>query len=127
MADLNNLKRVNDSDGHASGDALLVRFATVLRECFPGGDFFRLGGDEFLVILNNTPEEQVAAAVEVLKARCQETRHPLAGGDDIPLSAAVGFVVRHDAHEVLDEVIRIADRRMYEAKAQMKKRRTDPV
>lgn len=127
MADLNNLKRVNDSDGHASGDALLVRFATVLRESFPGGNIFRLGGDEFLVILNNTPEAQVAAAVEVLKTRCQEARHPLAGGDDIPLSAAVGFVVRHDAHEMLDDVIRVADRRMYEAKAQMKKRRTDPV
>jgi len=127
MADLNNLKRVNDSEGHASGDALLVSFAKVLRECFPDGKIFRIGGDEFLVILDKTPEEEVAAALELLKARCQETRHPLVGGNDIALSAAVGYVVRQDGHELLDDAIRAADRRMYEAKAQMKKRRTDTI
>lgn len=127
MADLNNLKRVNDSYGHASGDALLVRFATVLRECFPGGNLFRIGGDEFLVVLNSTSEEQVVAAVDLLKARCQETGHPVLDGEDIPLSAAVGYVVRRDENELLDDAIRVADRRMYEAKALMKKRRTDAV
>ena len=127
MADLNNLKRVNDSDGHASGDALLIRFAIVLRECFPDGKFFRIGGDEFLVILDSTPEEQVVAAIESLKTRCQDARHTVVEGKDIPLSAAVGYVVRGDDHESLDEAIRTADRRMYDAKALMKKRRTDAI
>ena len=127
MADLNNLKRVNDSGGHAAGDALLVRFAIVLRDCFRDGNIFRIGGDEFLIILNNTSEEQVVTAIESLKTRCQDARHAVVQGKDIPLSAAIGYVVRSDDHELLDDAIRAADRRMYEAKALMKKRRTDAI
>ncbi len=127
MADLNNLKRVNDSEGHASGDALLVLFSTLLRDTFPDGTIFRIGGDEFLIILNNMAEERVNPAIESLKIRCQEARHGLAEGRYIQPSAAVGYAVRTSDHELLDESIRSADRRMYEAKGHMKKRRTDPV
>ena len=127
MADLNNLKRVNDSGGHAAGDALLIRFAGVLRDSFPDGNIFRIGGDEFLIVLDNTPEEQVVALIESFRTRCRETGNVVVDGQDSTLSAAVGYVVRSADQPPLDDAIRAADRRMYEAKALMKKRRTDAV
>ena len=127
MADLNNLKRVNDSGGHAAGDALLIRFAGVLRDSFPEGNIFRIGGDEFLIVLDNTPEEQVVALIESFRTRCRETGNVVVDGQDSTLSAAVGYVVRSADQPLLDDAIRAADRRMYEAKALMKKRRTDAV
>ena len=125
MADLNNLKRVNDAYGHAAGDAVLVLFASLIRELFPDGNLFRLGGDEFLMVLDNTPDAMAARAIEQLKLRCRETGHAVAGGEPIHANAAMGYAIRNTAQESLDESIRFADQRMYEAKALMKKRRTD--
>ena len=127
VADLNHLKPVNDTHGHASGDALLVLFSDLLRGAFPDGNIFRIGGDEFLVVLNNTTEEQLVPVIECLKLRCQEAVHEVVDGTFIGPSAAIGYAIRVDGQESLDDSIRIADERMYEAKAKMKKRRTDSI
>jgi len=127
VADLNNLKRVNDGSGHAAGDALLVLFASLIRQQFPKGSLFRVGGDEFLVVLNNTSEAQAAQGIEQLQMRCRETGHAGAGGELLCPSAAMGYAIRNTAQDVLDDVMRVADQRMYEAKALMKKRRTDKI
>ncbi|MDR3412789.1 MAG: transporter substrate-binding domain-containing protein [Formivibrio sp.] len=120
VADLNNLKPVNDTHGHATGDALLVLFATLLRDAFPDGEIFRTGGDEFLVVLNSTQTDQIAQSVEAMKSRCLETPYRV-GDHDIHPSAAVGYCIRNSEADLLDECIRCADYRMYEAKAGMKK------
>ena len=125
MADLNHLKTVNDMHGHASGDVLLVLFSDLLRSAFPDGNIFRIGGDEFLVVLNNTTEEQLVPAIDWMKARCQEASREVGEGIAIGPSAAIGYAIRAGEQDFLDDSIRIADERMYEAKVKMKKRRTD--
>lgn len=121
VADLNNLKPVNDAHGHAAGDALLVLFASLLRATFPEGNIFRIGGDEFLIILNRTQEDQVIPAIESLMKRCEAARQELGGTMSIRPSAAIGYCMRGSVGESLDGCIKQADARMYEAKASMKK------
>lgn len=65
--DLNGLKKTNDTYGHAVGDKLITRFADSLREGFSGvGEPFRMGGDEYMVIVENPDMEEVRAAFKKL-------------------------------------------------------------
>ena len=125
VADLNNLKRVNDNYGHAAGDALLVMFAEQVRAQWPQGDCFRIGGDEFLITVDHTTEAQVQADLEAFRLRCQSASHHLPEGVSMQPSAAMGYALRESAETSLDKCIAEADARMYLAKAQMKKRSSD--
>ena len=125
VADLNNLKRVNDAHGHAAGDALLVMFAGQVRAQWPEGDCFRIGGDEFLITVAHSSQEQVQADLEAFRQRCQTASYTVADGGSIHPSAAMGYALRESAETSLDQCIAEADARMYLAKAQMKKRRSD--
>ncbi len=125
VADLNNLKRVNDAHGHAAGDALLRLFAAYIRELFPEGEVFRIGGDEFIILLNRTSKEAAVRAIEALQSSCQTFGHTVKNGQVIYPSAAMGYAIRNHDQERLDDLIARADERMYQAKARMKKRRSD--
>ncbi len=124
VADLNNLKHVNDAYGHAAGDALLVLFADLVRQQWPQGHFFRIGGDEFLMLLPGTDEAGAQASLDALRQRCLQSHHTVAPGVSVQPSAAMGYAQRDSADMALDACIAQADARMYQAKAQMKKRRT---
>ncbi len=126
VADLNNLKRVNDSSGHTAGDALIRLFAQCMRAQFPGALFFRMGGDEFLALMDNMTEYEVIDAIEQLGKRCAETNHVLPETNvRIVPSAAVGYAMRNADRESLDAAVAIADERMYRVKALARKRRSD--
>lgn len=125
MVDLNHLKVLNDTYGHAAGDALLSLFGRLLRDSFPSGNIFRIGGDEFLVLLDRVVEEQLVQDIERLKKSCQESGQELIEGVSIVPSAAIGYVIRQSEQDALTDAISLADKRMYEVKVKMKKRRTD--
>ncbi|MGC7323262.1 GGDEF domain-containing protein, partial [Mycobacteroides abscessus subsp. massiliense] len=60
MFDLNYLKRTNDLYGHDAGDNLIFNAAKAIKECFIGiGKTYRIGGDEFCVICENSKKEQI--------------------------------------------------------------------
>lgn len=125
VADLNNLKLVNDNHGHAAGDALLRLFASLVREQWPEGHCFRMGGDEFLIVLLATDADQARAGMDALRQRCLAARVPEVSEAWGAPSAALGYALRESAQQSLAQCIAQADQRMYEAKAQMKKRRSD--
>jgi diguanylate cyclase len=125
VADLNDLKPVNDSHGHAAGDALLARFAEVVRAQWPQAECFRTGGDEFVILLAGVDAAAAAAELEAFRARCQETRYALKEADCLQPSAALGFAVRLSAEDSLEACIAAADASMYQSKRLMKKRATD--
>jgi diguanylate cyclase (GGDEF)-like protein len=127
VADVNNLKQINDSYGHAAGDALLVAFTTLVRQQWPQGHFFRLGGDEFLIILPATDADRVQTDLLALTQRCQQTHYAVSPTESAQPSAALGYAIRSSAEVPLTACIAEADQRMYQAKAQMKKRRSDHV
>lgn len=56
MVDINYFKEINDQHGHAAGDAILRETSEILRRLFPGGHYYRYGGDEFLVLTYKPPE-----------------------------------------------------------------------
>ncbi|MEM7584032.1 MAG: response regulator [Acidobacteriota bacterium] len=115
LADLDGLKRINDTYGHACGDDVLRRVAEVLTESLRRSDrIARWGGDEFVILFpDGTPAGATVALNKVLKALEQETF-----GQSEPLrvrfSAGVAGVSKTAR---LDEVVARADRLLYRAKA----------
>ena len=109
ILDVDDLKQVNDSEGHAAGDAALRELGRRFREVLRiGDDGARIGGDEFALILPNTPPEAVDALLE---------RARTAPGFERPsVSFSYGWAqIPGDATE-RDELFAIADKRLYEAK-----------
>lgn len=127
MADLNNLKRVNDGHGHAAGDALIQGFARIARAQWPQAEAFRLGGDEFLFILPGVDQARVDREVAALQQRLLSEHILLPDGARVHVGVALGSALRLQASQPLQEAMAAADARMYEAKAGFKRRSSDPV
>jgi diguanylate cyclase (GGDEF)-like protein len=115
FVDLDRFKTVNDSLGHAAGDALLVEVATRLRACLrPGDTAARLGGDEFALVLPDTGAEQAAAiATQILELMAAPF---ILGGHEVFVTASIGISENSDFEALGDTLIRKADLAMYQAK-----------
>ncbi|MDT8990322.1 transporter substrate-binding domain-containing protein [Curvibacter sp. APW13] len=124
VADLNNLKRTNDAHGHAAGDALLCAFADAMRAHWPQARLYRMGGDEFLMLLAPADAAALQQQVDLFQAHCAQSAVVLPGGTTLHPSAAIGIDLR-DAGSSLDQCIARADQQMYVAKRRQKKRSTD--
>ena len=111
FADLNGLKRVNDNEGHDAGDLLLKNGAVVLQNAFVGDAIFRAGGDEFLVILTDTNEDEI-------KSKCAKVKELSSRYDNV--SFALGYSFQKDSSNIT-EALKAADKSMYEDKAQFYK------
>jgi diguanylate cyclase (GGDEF)-like protein len=127
MADINNLKRTNDTHGHSAGDELIRQMASLLRAHWPQARCYRLGGDEFLLVLDAVDAPAIPAQIEQFHARCAQTLVHAAGGQPLHPSAAIGYALRTDAATTLDQCMVQADQQMYAAKVLIKKRSTDPA
>lgn len=114
MLDVDHFKQVNDSLGHAAGDHTIARIGQLmLAHCPPGGLAGRLGGEEFALLL---PDTQPQAAWE----RAQALREAIAAhtlqeqGQTFHVTVSIGLATQ--ACSSLDELVRDADRLLYEAK-----------
>ena len=120
MGDVDNLKEVNDTYGHAAGDDHLRRVAQLLRNIFRTEDVVsRLGGDEFGVLLPNTDTEAGEQALQRLRAEMEEynQHHP----DQPPLNVSFGRATVQQGQN-LSAGFKLADARMYREKRQRKKK-----
>ena len=114
--DLDRFKQINDTLGHACGDAALVEFATLLRNAFrKDGLFARLGGDEFLAM---GIETHPGAATEALAGLQQTlTVRNAAGLSPFCLEASAGLLtLTRDDRRSLDELLAAADTELYRNK-----------
>jgi diguanylate cyclase (GGDEF)-like protein len=115
MIDIDNFKSINDTHGHHIGDELLVRIADRLRDSVrPEDTVARLGGDEFAIVLPGTELADAEIAVERLRRNLFVTL--LVEGKSVEVSASVGFASWIDEDHTGDDVLRRADRAMYEEK-----------
>ncbi len=112
--DLDHFKQVNDTDGHAAGDAVLRQFADALqhavRERIDRG--FRIGGDEFALLLPETSAAQADIVIARIRDHCAISDSRWRQG---PLGVSAGIIV-WQALESVDEFVRRADAAMFQAK-----------
>jgi diguanylate cyclase (GGDEF)-like protein/PAS domain S-box-containing protein len=117
LIDLDRFKAINDTKGHAVGDDLLIQAAKRMSECLRAADTLaRLGGDEFAVILSEVSD---AEAVEVIANKiltCLHTPFDLSG-DVVQISGSLGFGMCPAGGQTLDELLRHADKAMYQVKS----------
>jgi diguanylate cyclase (GGDEF)-like protein len=117
LADVDRLKEINDSFGHAVGDVAIRSVATAIRSLIRADDLlFRWGGDEFLIILWNMKEEEV-------RSRLVRLDELLAGADlpsrPLPLTVSLGFA-SFGADVPMEKSIELADSLMYARKRRVK-------
>ncbi|MEU7905380.1 EAL domain-containing protein [Actinoplanes sp. NPDC049118] len=116
VLDLDGFKEINDSLGHAAGDALLLQVADRLRAAVREGDTVaRFGGDEFGVLIESLAARADAEAVAGRIAGALE-EHFVVGGRDLRVAVSIGLASGADADNV-DQLLRNADLAMYRAKS----------
>lgn len=117
LLDLDHFKKINDSHGHSAGDEVLSTAAELMRRRLRGSDFLcRLGGEEFLALLPDTDLEHAEMVAETIRERIQNAAIRFRG-QEIPLTLSIGIAeLDRDEHN-LDALLRIADKRLYLAKA----------
>jgi diguanylate cyclase (GGDEF)-like protein len=110
--DVDNFKEINDNHGHAVGDRVLARFATLLEELVRSEDrAFRVGGDEFALLLCGATEKEAREVVARILTAIEANIDPLVR----TLNASFG-VATSKTREEPEELLRIADEAMYQAK-----------
>ena len=108
--DMNGLKRINDTLGHAAGDKAIVTMSQVIQDALPAKSYlYRLGGDEFAILFTNSTKEQMETSLAEINKKMNETDY----------SCAIG-VAEWRVGMTFEDIYEIADRRMYSDKEEKK-------
>ena len=119
--DLNDLKKINNTQGHHSGDEALASFAQCIKESIRDTDVLgRYGGDEFVVLF---PNQSLVDARKIVRKMRASIGRTVTGRNGIPLSASFGVASTSEGHTTLSDLMAIADGRMYRDKDRQKKGR----
>ncbi|GAA2641274.1 diguanylate cyclase [Paractinoplanes durhamensis] len=117
VLDLDHFKKVNDTYGHAAGDAVLAEFARRIRIGLREVDVaFRQGGEEFVVLLPETDAYGGAIVAERLGAAVRDRPMPIEGRGAIPVTVSIGVAVFPEHGSDAKQVLRAADDALYAAK-----------
>jgi diguanylate cyclase (GGDEF)-like protein len=118
--DINYLKETNDRYGHDVGNKLIVSAARLISDIFKRSPVFRIGGDEFLVILQNRDLDEKDALLKIFDEECL-SKSVDTDKESIPVSIAKGFA-RYDSEKDTNfiDVFNKADDAMYENKRKIK-------
>jgi two-component system, cell cycle response regulator len=110
LFDLDGFKEYNDAFGHPAGDGLLVRLAARLADAVgPTGDAYRLGGDEFCVLVSPGRDE-----IDAVLAACSAALHER--GEGFEVTSSFGVVTLPEEASTPTQALQLADRRMYARK-----------
>lgn len=113
--DINGLKTANDSIGHDAGDYIITVIAKTIFKIVGTNRFaYRVGGDEFVMIIENPKEKEIETLLEEWNHNMQSMNM----SSKIPLSASVGYAVGRGSD--IEELIKEADNMMYDAKRKQK-------
>ncbi len=116
MIDVDNFKSVNDIHGHQAGDSVLSTVGHILKRSLRVTDYaFRYGGEEFLILMPETPAANAVRAAEKLLDKIRNANIKLDNGRHLRVSVSIG-IAQFDDHPDFEHVIKHADEKLYEAK-----------
>lgn len=112
MIDVNGLKLINDSLGHAVGDELLKKIAIVLKEgVSEDGIVSRLGGDEFSILMPNTDKDKAESCISRMKELASRERIK-----NLDISLSFGYAIKENSDELIEVILKLAEDIMYKKK-----------
>ncbi|MCR5138304.1 MAG: diguanylate cyclase [Oscillospiraceae bacterium] len=124
LLDLNDLKLINDNYGHEKGDIAIKNLSRLICEIFSHSPVFRVGGDEFVVILKNEDYENIESLVSSFRERILTSSGDRTEEPWERISAAVGYALYDKAEDTgVESVLARSDQEMYACKKSMKKNR----
>ena len=103
--DINGLKKVNDQEGHLAGDKLIKRAASSLRSALSYKYIFRVGGDEFVIILRDVEEKKILSYIDKIQKKAKENN----------VSFAIGYAMTNKSKDI-EKILKEADVNMYNDK-----------
>jgi diguanylate cyclase (GGDEF)-like protein len=116
IIDADHFKKINDNFGHLTGDDALLEIAAAISRGVRSGDILgRIGGEEFGAFLIGATEPEAAAVAERIRREVEKVCFQPAGEQQVPLTVSIGGTVCALGATV-SELMRAADRRLYEAK-----------
>ena len=117
LLDLDFFKQINDTHGHDAGDAVLAALGQRLR-ALSGNQVFaaRLGGEEFVVVIENRDDAVVRHWLQALRSEVADTPVPLPDGSEVACSLSAGVAFLHRDGSSAGTLLSAADARLYEAK-----------
>lgn len=116
MIDVDYFKDYNDRYGHDSGDALLKQLGQAFHDFSkPGIDFYRIGGDEFAVIIHHSSHAEAETFLVALQEKLSQWDFSIASGESVGVSISIGVAHRDDG-EKLKKTLSRADVALYKAK-----------
>ncbi|NBB50126.1 PleD family two-component system response regulator [Rhizobium sp. CRIBSB] len=118
ITDIDRFKQVNDVYGHDAGDEVLKEFAGRIRSTVRGADLAcRFGGEEFVVVMPDTPAEVAATVAERLRGMIEARPFQLRSGETpLMLTASMGIATLVPGVDTPEQLLKQADRALYEAK-----------
>ena len=106
--DMNGLKPINDTYGHAAGDEALLTLALCFRRALKSKQFgYRIGGDEFVIICRKTSQQELKELIERIEHNVAETKY----------FCSIGYSYSPDGKKSMEEMLKESDEMMYAAKA----------
>lgn len=116
MIDVDYFKNINDSYGHEAGDVVLQQVANLLSSSCRSGDYvFRVGGEEFLVLLVDIAPDKASKVAENLRALIEKEAFSLPDGTDLKLTVSIG-VAEYAGHPDPQQLLNRVDKALYKAK-----------
>ena len=114
MCDINGLKKVNDTQGHAAGDQLIKDACALICKYFTHGAVFRTGGDEFVVIFQDKGCDSIAETIITLNREVEANIKKNA------VVVSIGWSALEPEDQQLSDVFERADQMMYKRKKELK-------
>ncbi|MBR6916577.1 MAG: GGDEF domain-containing protein [Clostridia bacterium] len=106
--DMNGLKTINDTQGHAAGDEALLTLALCFHRALKSRQYgYRIGGDEFVILCRKTSEAETAELIKRIEHNVGETKY----------HCAIGYSYSADGKKSVDDMLKESDVMMYDAKA----------
>jgi diguanylate cyclase (GGDEF)-like protein len=122
MVDMNNLKQINDEHGHRAGDQYIKGCCHMICEVFKHSPVYRIGGDEFVAVLQGQDYTNRIASCERLRKDFEKSYEQTDVSPWLRYSAAVGMAEKAADDQTAEFVFRRADKAMYQDKARFKEK-----